>query len=75
MSLTLDLPDEVVQRLAAEAQRRGTGLSDVIADLASRLPPAESRPRRRPAFVAAGSSRAGITDRMDDVLADGFGRE
>jgi hypothetical protein len=75
MSLTLDLPDEVVRRLAAEANRRGKRLSDVIAELTAQLPLPEAPPRRRLAFVAAGSSGTGITQRMDDLLADGFGRD
>jgi hypothetical protein len=75
MSLTLDLPDETVRRLTAEAERRGAHLADVIADLAAQLPPAEAPARRRLAFVGVGASGAGITPRMDDLLADGFGRD
>jgi hypothetical protein len=75
MSLTLDLPDETVRRLAAEAERRGAHLADVIADLAAQLPPAEAPARRRLAFVGVGASGTGVTPRMDDLLADGFGRD
>jgi hypothetical protein len=75
MSLTLDLPDETVRRLAAEAERRGAPLADVIADLAAQLPPAEGPARRRLAFVGVGASGTGVTPRMDDLLADGFGRD
>jgi len=74
MSVTLDLPDEVVQRLRAEAARRGMELADVIAALAAQLP-ASDRPARRLAFVAAGASRSGITPKMDELLEDGFGRD
>lgn len=75
MSLTLDLPDEVIRRLTAEAERRGTHLADVIADLAAQLPPADAPTRRKLAFVGVGASSTGITTRMDDLLADGFGRD
>jgi hypothetical protein len=75
MSVTLDLPEDVVRRLTAEAERRGTPLADVIADLAARLPPADEPSRRRLAFVGAGASATGITPRMDDLLTDGFGRD
>ncbi len=75
MSVTLDLPEDVVRRLTAEAQRRGTRLADVIIDLAARLPSGEAPPGRRLAFVGAGASGVGITPRMDDLLADGFGRD
>jgi hypothetical protein len=74
VSVTLDLPDELVRRLTAEAARRGKDLADVIADLAAQLPTAD-QPRRRLAFVAAGASASGITPHLDDTLADGFGRD
>ncbi|WP_250281114.1 MULTISPECIES: hypothetical protein [unclassified Frankia] len=75
MSITLDLPDELVRRLTAEAERRGTHVVDVIADLAAQLPPAETSARRRLAFVGVGASHSGITPRIDELLADGFGRD
>ena len=74
-SVTLDLPDDVVRRLTAEAQRRGMRLVDVIIDLVTRLPSPEAPAGRRLAFVGAGESGVGITPRMDDLLADGFGRD
>jgi len=75
MSVTLDLPDDVVRRLTAEAERRGARLADVITDLAAQLPSADRASGRRLAFVGAGASTAGITSSMDDLLADGFGRD
>ena len=54
--MTLDLPEHVVQRLTAEADRRGVALADLIADLAAQLPDSD-QPRRRLAFV--GSARPG----------------
>jgi hypothetical protein len=75
MSITLDLPDELVRRLKAEASRQGVQLAIVIADLAAHLPAADRGGKRRLAFVAAGASASGITHRMDDLLADGFGRD
>lgn len=38
MSLTVDLPADVVRRLEAEAARRGVTIDEVIAELASGLP-------------------------------------
>jgi hypothetical protein len=76
MDVRLDLPPEVLRRLTAEAERRGIPLADVIAELAARLPPASAaRARRKLAFIAAGASEGGITPRIDDLLADGFGRD
>ena len=74
MSVTVDLPEHVVQRLTAEADRRGVALADLIADLAAQLPDSD-QPRRRLAFVGVGASRSGISERVDDLLAEGFGRE
>jgi len=73
MILTLDLPDHVIRRLTAEAERCGTHLAEVVTDLATRLPPAETPPRRRLAFIGAGASRTGVTS-MDGLLADGSGQ-
>jgi hypothetical protein len=74
MSVTLDLPEHVVQRLTAEADRRGVALADVVADLAAQLPGSD-QPRPRLAFVGVGASRSGISERVDDLLADGFARD
>ncbi|MFY1698164.1 MULTISPECIES: hypothetical protein [unclassified Solwaraspora] len=75
MSVTLDLPDDALQRLTAEATRRGVALADVVADLATRLLPADQPSRRRIAFVGSGASTSGITSRMDQLLDEGFGRD
>lgn len=75
MSVTLDLPEDVLQRLTAEAKRRGVELSEVVSDLATQLPAAHKGRRRRLAFVGAGASASGITGRMDQLLDEGFGRD
>ncbi len=78
MHLTVELPAETLRRLQAEAARRGISIDDVIAELAAALPdqPASAGgSRRRPAFVAVGASEAGITSRIDEILAEGFGRD
>ena len=38
MSVTLDLPEDVLARLVAEAARRDVTIESLIADLASKLP-------------------------------------
>jgi hypothetical protein len=75
MTLSIDLPEQALARLQAEASRRGVSIDDVVAELADQLPaqPSEGN-RRRLAFVAAGASEHGITNRIDHLLADGFGR-
>jgi hypothetical protein len=75
MSVTVDLPPETLRRLEAEAERRGLSIDDVIAQLVAKLPVGSGRTPRRPAFVAIGASEHGITDRIDDTLAEGFGSD
>lgn len=74
--MTVDLPAEALARLEAEAARRGVGIDVVIAELVDTLPAAEQpKGRRRLAFVGVGASDKGISDRVDEILADGFGRD
>ncbi|MPZ25850.1 MAG: toxin-antitoxin system HicB family antitoxin [Micromonosporaceae bacterium] len=75
MTVTLDLPDDVLQRLTAEAQRRGVAVAEVVADLTARLLPSDQQGHRRLAFVGAGASTSGITHRIDELLDEGFGRD
>lgn len=80
MTLTLELPAEAQARLEAEATRRGITLDQLVAQIAESFPvdaaPGKVRQKaRRLAFVGAGASDTGITDRIDDLLADGFGRD
>lgn len=74
-SVTLDSSAEVVARLQGEATRRGLSINEVISELAARLPAEPTRaPRRTLAFVSAGASAAGFT-RLEESLAEGFGRD
>jgi hypothetical protein len=75
VAVTVDLPDETLARLRAEAARRGIGLDGLIAELAELLPAAATAKRASLPFVDAGASAAGITPRMEHLLADGFGRD
>lgn len=76
MSVTVEIPAEALARLEAEAARRGVSIDVVIAELADTLPEGGAvAPRRRLAFAGIGASGRGISDRVDDLLADGFGRD
>lgn len=76
---TVHLPDDLADRLAAEAARRGMSVDDLAAEtLAVRFPRTqpERGPRRHLAFVAIGASgqtRGGAE--ADELLAEGFGRD
>jgi hypothetical protein len=74
VGVTLDLPDGLARRLATEAER-GVRLVDLVADPAAQLPSAEASSGRRFPFVGVGASLGGVTIRMDDLLADSFGRD
>jgi len=75
MTIEVDLPEDAVRRLRAEADRRGVSVEVLIAALASELPATRTGPGRRPAFVAVGASESGTTDRIGEILAEGFGRD
>lgn len=74
MTLSIDLPDEALARLRAEATRRGVSVDTVIAELADQLP-AQTAKRRKLALVGAGATAHGITTTIDQALAEGFGRD
>ncbi len=78
MPVTLDLPEDVLARLRAEAERRGLSLDEVVSELASALPDGADAPTeaKKLGFVALGSSTDGrsATD-ADEMLAEGFGRD
>ena len=75
MTMEVELPEEAVRRLQAEAGRRGVSVEQLIAELASELPAEGSGPGRRLAFVGVGASESGTTDRIEEILAGGFGRD
>jgi hypothetical protein len=73
VGVTLELPDHIMARLTAEADRRGIALADLVSDLAAQLPPADQPRRRRLVFVGVGASASGISHRIDDLLVESFG--
>lgn len=75
MTVNIDLPADAQARLEAEATRRGITIDQLIAELADNLPADTPAPNRKLAFVGAGASKTGITHQIDDLLADGFGRD
>ena len=76
MTVTVDLPDDALARLRAEAKRRGVSIDLVIAELAEALPLEASPGKRTLSFIGLGSSTSGRWARdADELLADGFGRD
>ena len=75
MTVKIDLPDDALARLEAEAKRRGVSIDSVIAELAEALPAQSSGPQTF-SFVGLGASTSGRYARdTDELLADGFGRD
>jgi len=75
MSLSVDLPGDVLAALRAEADRRGVTAEELIAETViahlAGLPP-----RRRFALAGIGESSGDRFARdADDLLAEGFGRD
>ncbi len=76
MTVTVDLPEDALARLRAEAERRGVSIDLVIAELAEALPAEPPTAKRTLSFIGLGSSTSGRRARdADDLLADGFGRD
>ena len=70
VSVTVELPDEVLERLEAEAAARGVSVEELVAEaLAERFGPE----RRRLSFAAAGRSTTGRrAAEAEELLAEGF---
>ncbi len=76
MTIPVDLPDEVAQRLAAEAARRGVTPEQLAAEvLEAQLPGDADREESDPfAWVGILSSDELRGRRVDELLAKGFGQ-
>ena len=73
MSVTVDLPEELLGALRAEAARRQVSIDVVIAESVTE----HLGPRRHLAIFgvgASGGTRGRAAD-ADELLADGFGRD
>lgn len=80
MRVTLDLPDDVVDRMQREADRRAMSLDALVSEWAYQLPEALTEAAtgevRRLGFFALGSSTNGRSAvDADEMLAEGFGRD
>lgn len=76
MTVTVDLPEDVLVRLRTEAERRGVSIDLVIAELVEALPSEAPPAPRTLSFIGLGSSTSRRRARdAEDLLADGFGRD
>ena len=56
MTVTLELPDESVERLRREAKRRGVTLAELVAEIAAQLPDDALAEEALERFVGSGDS-------------------
>lgn len=77
MTVTVDLPEDALARLQAEARRRGVSIDKVIAELAEALLGEKTPENRTLSFIGLGSSSTSgrSAQDADEFLADGFGRD
>ncbi len=77
MSLRVDLPDELAERVTLAASERGVPADVIVAEAVAKAFPekATPRPRRHLALAGIGESENGLTHRIDEMLAEGFGQD
>ena len=77
MAMVIELSEKTAERLNVAAAARGVSPTDVVDELVAGLPEAEPvlAGRRRLALAGIGETEHGITTRIDEQLADGFGRD
>ncbi len=71
VTVTLDLPEDALERLRAEADRRGVSVDGLVAELAAALPAQSPRGGRRLSFIGIGhSGRGDLARRHREVRAE-----
>lgn len=78
MSLIVTVPDDVARRLEAAAAARGISIDEIATEVLAAHTPEPSHPmhaRRQLALAGIGASGHGLSHRIDEMLADGFGRD
>ena len=80
MSMSVELPDGLAAKVATEASKRGVTPDAIVVEAVEHAlaPPSShaiSGGRRRLALSGIGSSTFGLSDRIDELMAEGFGRD
>ena len=78
--MNVELPDALAAKVVSLASKRGMTVDAVVVEAVeqavSAAPTAEAvPPRRRLALSGVGSSTSGLSHRIDELLAEGFGRD
>ena len=78
MSVTIELPDDALARLRAEAERRGVSIDVIVAELADRLPAQPTPNATRPlSFIGIGDSGTNepIGRRHREIVRDTYAQK
>lgn len=67
MSLTVDLPDDVVRRLEAEAARRGVPVESLIAEALEREVPATAGEQPQLGFIGIAQARDDLSENYKQI--------
>ena len=70
MSVTVDLPDEVLRRLEAEAARRGVAVKSLITETLERDFPAEVGGSPRLSFIGIAEAREDLSENCKQIRRD-----
>ena len=78
MSMIVTVPESVARRLEAATAARGISVDEIATEVLAAHTPEPSHPmqvRRHLALTGTGASGHGLSHRIDEMLADGFGRD
>ena len=67
MSVNVELPDDVLRRLEAEAARRGVAIESLIADTLERDFPADAPASSKPSFIGLAEARADLSENHKSI--------
>lgn len=70
MSVTVDLPDDVLRRLEAEAARRGVAVELLIAETLERDFPAEAARSPKLSFIGIAEAREDLSENYKQIRRD-----
>lgn len=70
MSVTVDLSDEVLRRLEAEAARRGVAVESLIAETLERDFPAEASASPKLSFIGIAEAREDLSENYKQIRRD-----
>ena len=71
----LSVSEQTAERLQVAAAARGVSPAEIVDELVAGLPDTRDPIRRRLALAGIGETTHGITSRIEEQLAEGFGHD